>query len=87
MRLVRHPIHKNALFAALVYPHGTSITSMNVSDATGQQEVAMTHLAVFASGSIRPGPGALTTEESFPYGSFRSFDQGSGHGTTEGCGL
>ncbi len=43
VQLARHPIHKNALVAALVYPHGTRITSMNVSDATGQHEVVMTH--------------------------------------------
>ena len=39
VQLVRRPIHKNALVAALMYPHGTSITSMHASEATEQHEV------------------------------------------------
>lgn len=44
--LVEHPAHQGASVAALIYPPGTSITSVLLSDEAGQRTVPITQRQV-----------------------------------------
>lgn len=46
LELVEHPVHKGALVAAVVYPQGTSVTSVSVVDRAGHRELPITQAQV-----------------------------------------